>query len=92
MRNRRSINRVSTLKRATLVSPELSSQLQCKVCDLSTTGARLAVAPSVKVPEEFVLLLADRTHLCRVAWRSAKEIGVRFVLGQVGDLAGEAAP
>jgi two-component system cell cycle response regulator len=78
---------VSTLKRATLVSTEPASQLECKVRDMSKTGARLAVAPSAKIPDEFILLVAEHKHLCRVAWRSAKEVGVRFVLGSVGDLA-----
>lgn len=82
---------MSMLKRATLVSGEPAAQLECKVCDLSRTGARLAVGPSAKVPDEFILLVADHKHLCRVAWRSAKEVGVRFVLGEVGDLAGRGA-
>lgn len=82
---------MSMLKRATLVSAELAPQLECKVYDLSRTGARLAVGAATKVPDEFVLLFAERKHLCRVAWRSAKEVGVRFVVGQVGDLAGPGA-
>lgn len=90
VRNRRSVNRVSTLKRATLVSRDLASKVECKLCDLSRTGARLAIAASVRLPQDFVLVLGDDRRLsCQVAWRSESQIGVRFVVATIGDLAGE---
>jgi hypothetical protein len=55
----------------------------CHLCDVSATGARLALAAPelAKVPEEFVLVLARRAKVhrrCRVVWRSDEELGVRF--------------
>jgi len=56
----------------------------CHLCDVSSSGARLAITPGVfgKLPEEFILVLAKRAKVhrrCRVVWRGQGEIGVRFV-------------
>jgi hypothetical protein len=56
----------------------------CHLCDVSSTGARLAIDRRVlgKLPEEFILVLANRAKVhrrCRVVWRGQDEIGVRFV-------------
>jgi len=56
----------------------------CHLCDVSASGARLAINPRVlgKLPEEFILVLAKgaKVHrLCRVVWRGQDEIGVRFI-------------
>jgi hypothetical protein len=55
----------------------------CHLCDVSATGARLAMAPHVlaKLPEEFILVLAKQAKVhrrCRVVWRGHDAIGVRF--------------
>lgn len=55
----------------------------CEVRDISAGGARLAVFVAVEtIPENFTLLLSPSAKVrrdCKVAWRSADEIGVRFV-------------
>ena len=56
----------------------------CHLCDVSSTGARLAIDRRVlgKLPEEFILVLANRAKVhrrCRVVWRGQDEIGVRFI-------------
>jgi hypothetical protein len=52
--------------------------------DVSAGGARLKVASSGIVPEEFVLLLSqfDQSvhRRCAIAWREKTEVGVRFLL------------
>jgi hypothetical protein len=47
---------------------------------MSETGALLAVNP-FGIPDEFALVIKPemRKRSCRVAWRSADKIGVRFV-------------
>jgi hypothetical protein len=88
MRERRIAKRVDTLRRATLVSSRLSSSLDCSLRDLSATGARLLVDGDAAVPDEFVLVLDHRRLSCRVAWRAKRQVGVRFVVEAIGDLAG----
>ena len=56
----------------------------CHLCDVSASGARLAMTQRVmaKLPEEFILVLAKQAKVhrwCRVVWRSQDEIGVRFI-------------
>jgi hypothetical protein len=54
----------------------------CELKDISAGGAQLAHARPREVPEEFVLLLSRGgvvRRRCRVAWRAAERIGVRFV-------------
>lgn len=58
----------------------------CHLCDVSASGARLAIDPRVlgKLPEEFILVLAKQAKVhrrCRVVWRGQDEIGVRFING-----------
>ena len=55
----------------------------CHMCDVSTTGARLAVTPQVlaKLPDQFILVLAKRGKVhrrCRIVWRGQDAVGVRF--------------
>ncbi|MBV8754320.1 MAG: PilZ domain-containing protein [Hyphomicrobiales bacterium] len=56
----------------------------CHLCDVSSSGARLAITPRVlaKLPEEFILVLAKQAKVhrsCRIVWRGQEEIGVRFI-------------
>jgi hypothetical protein len=51
----------------------------CLTWDLSTSGARLEVPASPKLPKHFILTFsADESHLCEVMWRSQNRVGVRF--------------
>jgi PilZ domain len=58
----------------------------CHLCDVSATGARLAMTPRVlaKLPEEFILVLAKQAKVhrrCRIVWRGHDAVGVRFSSG-----------
>ena len=59
----------------------VATSLDCTIRNMSATGAALEVESQVGIPAEFVLLIKpERTRRnCRVAWRSATRIGVRFV-------------
>lgn len=49
--------------------------VNCIICDISATGARLTVGAQ-EVPDEFMLVLKRR---CRVIRRADGQIGVKFV-------------
>ena len=52
-----------------------TAPINCIICDISSTGAKLTVGAH-QVPEEFVLVLRRR---CRVLRRSDGQVGVKFV-------------
>jgi hypothetical protein len=55
----------------------------CRMNDVSETGARVSVRPTVDIPHNFVLQLSEtgRTYRkCRIAWRTDDEIGVEFLV------------
>jgi hypothetical protein len=54
--------------------------IDCTVRNLSKTGAALDVPTPVGIPDEFTLVIpTDKLHFaCRVMWRRAKRIGIRF--------------
>jgi len=54
----------------------------CSVTDVSQSGARLKVEKPDELPEKFFLVLTTTgktRRLCRVIWRSKKDLGVKFV-------------
>src|SRR5215470_10441645 len=56
------------------------SQENCWLADISQTGARLVVAQARKLPDQFDLALsAGMKRRCEVVWRTAQELGVRFL-------------
>lgn len=55
---------------------------ECQLSDVSRGGARLAIARSDDLPEEFVLRLSQdgsSRRKSRVVWRSPTEIGIEFL-------------
>jgi PilZ domain len=53
----------------------------CVVSEVSDTGARLDVQDSTVLPDHFVLLLTNTgvaRRYCRVMWRKATQVGVKF--------------
>jgi hypothetical protein len=50
--------------------------------DVSKGGAKLKVDRSIDLPQQFLISLSQRgevQRLCRLVWRMAGEVGVRFV-------------
>ena len=56
------------------------STIECQIRNISATGAKLVIADSISVPEEFELNIPQkgRTFNARVVWRTAKETGIEF--------------
>lgn len=53
----------------------------CFLSDVSDTGARISVQNSEKIPDHFMLWLANNgstRRACSVVWRKPNQIGVRF--------------
>lgn len=52
----------------------------CVIRDISSTGAALEFSDSIRIPDEFTLLMPEeRLNLsCRVVWRSQYRVGVTF--------------
>ena len=79
MDERRSRQRQRTLKAGTIAF-DRAAGIDCLLRNLSDTGACLEVESPIGVPDAFILVV-EKDGLkrpCRVAWRSARRIGVRF--------------
>jgi hypothetical protein len=76
--NRQDLRR-STLKGGRIVFNAGRSTIDCRVRNLSSSGAKLQVTSVVGIPDTFDLLLEGATRQpCRVVWRTLKELGVQF--------------
>lgn len=76
---KRTASRHPTLLRGQI--HHLDTTADCTISNLSTTGACLRVdVPSEAIPNRFALLVKNEGSYekCRVIWRSATEIGVKF--------------
>lgn len=53
----------------------------CQVLDVSDTGVRIAVDASLRVPNDFVIVLSHggQGRRAHVKWRNATQIGAQFV-------------
>lgn len=84
MEERRRARRLRALKGAKISFNGGNSVIDCLVRNQSETGARLKVEMTVALPERFSLAIVENGELvpqrdCEVAWRTATEIGVRFL-------------
>jgi hypothetical protein len=75
----RRAERESTYKAARIGTGPRAT-LHCGVRNLSATGACLRVDDPQDVPDSFNLVFdsGEPSRVCRVMWRSARQIGVRF--------------
>jgi hypothetical protein len=66
---------------ASVVSLDGELKRDCVIDDISASGAKLRIEAPKELPEEFVLLLSargDAKRRCKITWRRAQEVGVRF--------------
>jgi len=79
MQDRRSQLRKRTFKAGTLAFDHAAG-ISCTVRNISGSGACLEVASPLGIPESCILVIdSDRLKQpCRVVWRSANRIGVKF--------------
>ena len=67
------------LKGARISQFGLGTSTECRVLNLSESGACVVVASLVGVPETFDLVFRDGTvRHCLFEWRTAEKIGVSF--------------
>lgn len=80
-KDRRSHPRQRTVRAAITRFEGLLSPIPCVMLDISRGGARLHLHNPHEVPDQFQLHLESENslHKCEVVWRSANEIGVKFV-------------
>ena len=79
MEDRRRVQRHRTLK-AGIINFNRAGGVDCRVRNLSPSGACLEVASQIGIPNEFVLVV-ERDHMkapCQVIWRTATRLGVAF--------------
>lgn len=78
MYNKRALSRHRVLKGGTIEFG--GGGIDCTVRNMSPTGAALDVLSPVGIPDKFNLLVSkDGLRFeCRVVWRKAERIGVRF--------------
>jgi hypothetical protein len=75
---KRALNRHRVLKAATIEFG--GSAIDCTLRNLSATGAALCVPSPLGIPDKFDLVVSRDAlrFACRVVWRKAERIGVRF--------------
>jgi uncharacterized protein YceH (UPF0502 family) len=73
--------RLRSLLKGKLIYNNRLSTLDCVVRDISSTGARLALAQHNVLPDQFELYvpLKERTYSVQVRWRAEDDIGVMFL-------------
>jgi PilZ domain len=79
MEERRKVQRGRTLKAGSIVFNSAAG-IDCRVRNMSASGACLEVTSQVGVPNDFVLVVGyDRfKQACHVIWRSDTRLGVEF--------------
>ena len=79
MTEQRKAHRESTYKAARIGTASRAG-MHCGVRNLSATGACLRVDDPADVPDTFHLVFdsGEPSRTCRVMWRSARQVGVRF--------------
>jgi hypothetical protein len=80
MSEHRASPRRRILKAGTILI-DRSATIDCRVRNVSDTGACLEIESPVGIPNDFTLvMITDNVQRhCHVEWRSARRIGVRFV-------------
>ncbi|WP_414471876.1 PilZ domain-containing protein [Microvirga sp. M2] len=79
--NRRQARRFRTQHLAKIVlGPD--SMISCRIVDISTGGARIALDQNTELPDDFEIFIAAhdlQVHRARLCWRHSDSLGVHFV-------------
>ncbi len=84
---RKSFERIAWIEQ-----PAGSPLVNCVIDNISDTGAKLLFKTAQSLPDEFFLWFSADGRVarrCQVAWRSSRELGVRFTERPVRSLNGE---
>jgi hypothetical protein len=79
--SKRRAERRRVLRGGKIILSNLMSTYECKMRDLSATGALLIVNNATSIPDEFYLAVDFQTgrRPCHVAWRKMNQLGVEFL-------------
>ena len=78
MEEKRISPRRHVLKATFIVVSEKAPKLECRVRNISDTGAALEVSTTFGIPTHFEVIIDGQHHRCRSVWRSDTRIGVAF--------------
>ena len=68
------------LKSAKLIFNDVSSVMNCRLRDISDTGAGIECESAQHVPDQVVLKISDGAiHDCTVVWRTSTRLGLHFI-------------
>ena len=63
------------------VATGVGAPIECRMTDVSFTGARLLVRDASAVPQHFMIVLNDKlSRWCEVIWRDDKSVGLKFTV------------
>jgi hypothetical protein len=51
----------------------------CKVVEISESGARIVISGSTELPRRFSIAFASNTRPCQLVWRNGTMAGVKFI-------------
>jgi hypothetical protein len=51
----------------------------CKIVDISESGARLAISGKTELPSRFSIAFASTARPCQLVWRNGTMAGVKFL-------------
>ena len=77
----RAEHRSRTLKRGQVRIDGGKSLIDCTICDLTETGAKLRFEDVFPLPQQFDLFIVDANAVwpARTAWQKGTEVGVEFL-------------
>ena len=84
----RRADRIRCLLRAQIIFNNRMSTVDCTIKNISETGAKLVLANTLSVPNEFELHIPQkgRSYRARMIWRDTESLGVEFVEAHTNDL------
>jgi hypothetical protein len=79
--NKRRAERKRVLRGGKIILGNLMSTFECKLRNVSDTGALLLVSNAADIPNEFYLAVDFQPgrRPCHVAWRKLDQLGVEFL-------------
>jgi len=79
--NRRFTRRQRTCLEGRIIFNHRHSTLDCIVHNLSSDGAKIALADYARLPDEFDIAICRKreTYNAKIIWRNTTEIGLRFL-------------
>lgn len=78
---RRASERAVSDENVTILFPNGSTRVSCRLIDRSDGGVSIRVSASAPLPPEFILLTDpnETRSICRIAWRIGSQAGLEFI-------------